>query len=44
MTPTGTRSLGTALAATVVVGFAATLIGCGSFGPSLPSWCPTSSR
>ena len=36
MTPTGTRSLWTALAATVVVGFAATLIGCGSFGPLTP--------
>lgn len=36
MTPSGTRSLWTALAATVVVGFAASLIGCASAGPLTP--------
>jgi hypothetical protein len=33
MTPTGTRSVWTTLAASVVVGFAASLIGCASAGP-----------
>jgi hypothetical protein len=36
MTPGGTRSLWTTLAATVVVGFAASLIGCASAGPLTP--------
>jgi hypothetical protein len=36
MTPNGTRSLWTTLAATVVVGFAASLIGCASAGPLTP--------
>jgi hypothetical protein len=36
MTPSGTRSLWTAFAATVVVGFAASLIGCASAGPLTP--------
>lgn len=36
MTPSGTRSLWTALVATVVVGFAASLIGCASAGPLTP--------
>jgi hypothetical protein len=36
MTPIGTRSLWTTLAATVVVGFAASLIGCASAGPLTP--------
>jgi hypothetical protein len=36
MTPVGTRSLWTTLAATVVVGFAASLIGCASAGPLTP--------
>jgi hypothetical protein len=36
MTPTGTRSLWTSLAASVVVGFAASLIGCASAGPLTP--------
>ena len=36
MTPSGTRSLWTTLAATVVVGFAASLIGCASAGPLTP--------
>jgi hypothetical protein len=36
MTPNGTRSLWTAFAATVVVGFAASLIGCASAGPLTP--------
>jgi hypothetical protein len=33
MTPTGARSLWTVLTATVIVGFAASLIGCASAGP-----------
>ena len=36
MTPSGTRSLWTTLAATVVVGLAALLIGCASAGPLTP--------
>jgi hypothetical protein len=36
MTPIGTRSLWTTLAATVVVGLAASLIGCASAGPLTP--------
>ena len=36
MIPGGTRSLWTTLAATVVVGFAASLIGCASAGPLTP--------
>ena len=36
MTPIGTRSLWTVFAATVVVGFAASLIGCASAGPLTP--------
>jgi hypothetical protein len=36
MTPSGTRSLWTTLAATLVVGFTASLIGCASAGPLTP--------
>ena len=36
MTGHGTRSLWTVLAATVVIGFAASLIGCASAGPQTP--------
>ena len=36
MTPSRTRSLWTTLAATAVVGFAASLIGCASAGPLTP--------
>ena len=36
MAPGGTRSLWTSLAATVVVGFAVSLIGCASAGPLTP--------
>jgi hypothetical protein len=36
MTPSGARSLWTVLTATVIVGFAASLVGCASAGPVTP--------